>query len=304
MRNKQQNTAATIAAGTHLPPATPYPQPAGAWLLVGLLSATATASYLCRVNISVAGVLLMREFSLTQIEMGRVFSAFLLGYAMFQVPAGMLADRFGARRVLTGAALCWVAATALMAAVGWGPLAISASGGLWLLLALRFLLGIGEAPTFPAAARGVASWIPPAKQGRANGLVIAAIGVGSAIAPPLISAIMTRWNWRAAMLVSAAPALGVAAFWLVAGPKHQQPNRHREGAGRSSHGRRVTLAALLRPSFLLLTASYTLQGYVGYIFVFWFYLYLVQVRHFDLLRSGLLGSLPWLLSIVSIPAGG
>jgi ACS family glucarate transporter-like MFS transporter len=57
-------------------------------------------------------------------------------------------------------------------------------------------------------------------------------------------------------------------------------------------------------SFVLLTASYTLQGYVGYIFVFWFYLYLVEVRHFDLLKGALLSSLPWLLSIVSIPLGG
>jgi ACS family glucarate transporter-like MFS transporter len=56
--------------------------------------------------------------------------------------------------------------------------------------------------------------------------------------------------------------------------------------------------------FVLLTLSYTLQGYVGYIFVFWFYLYLVDVRHFDLLRGALMGSLPWLLSIVSIPLGG
>jgi ACS family glucarate transporter-like MFS transporter len=57
-------------------------------------------------------------------------------------------------------------------------------------------------------------------------------------------------------------------------------------------------------SFVLLTLSYSLQGYVGYIFVFWFYLYLVDVRHFDLLRGALFGSLPWLLSIVSIPLGG
>ena len=62
--------------------------------------------------------------------------------------------------------------------------------------------------------------------------------------------------------------------------------------------------SLASRSFLLLTASYTLQGYVGYIFVFWFYLYLVEVRHFDLLKGALLSSLPWLLSIVSIPLGG
>ena len=80
------------------------------WTLVGLLAVTATASYLARVNVSVAGALMMKELALDQIAMGRVFSAFLLGYALCQVPAGMLADRLGARRVLAFAALAWVAA--------------------------------------------------------------------------------------------------------------------------------------------------------------------------------------------------
>ena len=65
------------------------------WSIVAMLCATATASYICRVNVSTAGALLMDEFSLTQVEMGRIFSAFLLGYAFFQIPAGMLADRLG-----------------------------------------------------------------------------------------------------------------------------------------------------------------------------------------------------------------
>jgi ACS family glucarate transporter-like MFS transporter len=82
-----------------------------AWRLVALLSVTATASYLCRVNVSVTGVMMMRELGLSQEAMGRIFSAFLLGYALCQIPGGMLADRFGAARVLGWAALAWVAAT-------------------------------------------------------------------------------------------------------------------------------------------------------------------------------------------------
>jgi len=273
-----------------------------AWLLVGLLCATATASYLCRVNVSVAGALLMREFRLSQIEMGRVFSAFLLGYALFQVPAGALADRMGARRVLAGAALAWVAVTAFTSLVGRGPMHLGPAATLWTLLVLRFLLGVVEAPTFPAAGRGVASWIVPERQGRANGLVVAGVGLGSAIAPPLVSRVMIPWGWRTAMLVSAIPAMAVAVLWLsrwsrassapaAAVAQGQEPARPGDGRLRSG-------------SFVLLTASYTLQGYVGYIFVFWFYLYLVQVRHFDLLRGALLGTLPWVLSIISIPLGG
>jgi ACS family glucarate transporter-like MFS transporter len=261
--------------------------------LVALLAVTATASYLSRVNVSVAGALMMKELALDQIRMGRVFSAFLLGYALCQIPAGMLADRFGARRVLGIAALSWVAATALMAI---SPTAAA----LPVLLGARLLLGIGEAPTFPAAAQAVSRHVPAEARGRANGFVIAAIGLGSAIAPPLVTAVMIRFGWRAALVASSLPALAVALVWLsvrsmppvAAGAEAPPPSSPSGGA------------SLASPSFVLLTASYTLQGYVGYIFVFWFYLYLVDVRKFDLLRGAVWASLPWLLSIVSIPLGG
>jgi len=261
--------------------------------LVGLLAATATASYLCRVNVSVAGALMMKELALDQIRMGRVFSAFLLGYALCQVPAGMLADRFGARRVLGIAALSWVAATALIAVA-------PAAAALPVLLGARLLLGIGEAPTFPAAAQAVSLHVAAAARGRANGVVIASIGLGSAIAPPLVTAVMVRFGWRAALVASALPALAVACGWLAASRMPPPATRAAPEPTRASGAG----GSLATPSFALLTASYTLQGYVGYIFVFWFYLYLVEVRKFDLLRGAIYASLPWLLSIVSIPLGG
>lgn len=254
-----------------------------AWGLVGLLSATATASYLARVNVSVAGLLIMRELGLTQEQMGRVFSAFLLGYALCQVPGGMLADRYGARRVLGWAALAWVAVT----------LGMAATGALAALLVGRLLLGIAEAPMFPASARAVSAWMPAGLRGRANGLVVAAIGLGSAIAPPLVSFVMVRWGWRAALAASALPALLTGLAWMrVRTPEERvSPRGQPAGLPRSR-------------SFVLLTISYTLQGYVGYIFVYWFYLYLVQVRRFSVLEGAWMGSLPWVLSILSIPLGG
>ncbi len=244
-----------------------------------------------RVNVSVAGALMMKELHLGPILMGRVFSAFLLGYAVCQVPAGILADRLGPRRVLSVAALLWAAATVLMAAA-------PAAAAVPVLLGARLVLGVGEAPTFPAAAAAVARHVPPAAQGRANGIVIAAIGLGSALAPPLLSAVMVRFGWRAALLASALPALAVALAWFAVRRMPPALAEARTAAAPARDGR------LDSPSFVLLTASYTLQGYVGYIFVFWFYLYLVDVRKFDLLRGALWASLPWVLSIVSIPAGG
>jgi len=268
------------------------------WPWVGLLCATATAAYLCRVNVSVAGALLMEELHLTQAQMGRVFSAFLLGYALFMVPGGALADRWGTRRTLERVSWWWVGATALQMLVGRGPLSGSVAATLACLLALRFVLGVGQAPTFPAAARGVARWAAPDSRARANGFVIASIALGSAIAPPLVSAVMVRWGWRAALGVSTLPALATALAWRIAG----EPAAPGAPAPPAPAG--ASAAPLRSRSFVLLTLSYSLQGYVGYIFVFWFYLYLVQVRHFDLLKGAFLSSLPWLLSIVSIPLGG
>ena len=272
-------------------------RPSHPWRLVHLLCLTATASYLSRVNISVAAPLMMREFGLTQIVMGRIFSAFLLGYALFQIPSGMLADRIGARPVLAAAALSWVAVTILLSGAGWGPLALGAGAVLPTILIVRLLLGVAEAPTFPAAGHAVVRWISPPQHGRANGLIIAAVGVGSAIAPPLITTCMVRWGWRVALLISAIPALTAGVLWLLATDAREIQPKHVPAPG--TEARPFALR-----SFTLLTLSYTLEGYVGYIFVFWFYLYLVDVRHFDLLRSAALASLPWVLSIVSIPAGG
>jgi len=271
------------------------------WWIVGLLSATATAGYIVRVNVSTAGPLLMSEFHLSQIEMGRIFSAFLLGYALFQVPGGALADRWGARRVLTVAAWLWVAATIALSFVGLGPFETSAYSALAAFMMLRFILGIAESPTYPGSAQGVSRWVLPKFQGRANGIVIASIGLGSAIAPPLVSNVMVHWGWRPALLVSAVPALLIAIVWLrVREPQIASAGKEEiKTVTEKDSGRRLN-----NRGFYLLTISYTLQGYVGYIFVTWFYIYLVQERHFDFISGAWMSSLPWVLSIISIPLGG
>jgi ACS family glucarate transporter-like MFS transporter len=269
------------------------------WGLVLVLFLTALASYLCRVNISVVGALMMRDLGFSQIDMGRLFSAFVLGYALFQIPAGAAADRWGARIVLGLAALSWMLSTSAMATLGWGPFAGGAVSAFAVLMALRFILGVAEAPTFPAAAQGVTQWIAPVHQGFANGIVLGAVGGATAIAPAVLSRVMVHWGWRAALMSSALPALAVACAWkMLRGASRPSPSLAEARGSRGNGG------VLWSRSFVLLTVSYTLEGYVSYIFIFWFYLYLVDVRHFDLLRAGNLSSLPGLLSVISIPLGG
>ena len=269
--------------------------------IVAMLCATATAGYIVRVNVSTAGPLLMSEFNLSQVTMGRIFSAFLLGYALFQVPAGAMADRWGARRVLTLAAWIWVGITVLLSLVGWGPFQTTAYISLIAFMVIRFFLGVAESPTYPGSAQGVSRWIQPQYQGRANGIVIASIGLGSALAPPIVSNIMVHWGWRPALLFSAIPALIVALIWLrIREPQSIIPAKETTRSIPDHENGK----SLKTTSFYLLTISYTLQGYVGYIFVTWFYIYLVQERHFGFISGAWMSSLPWVLSILSIPLGG
>src|SRR5438132_3585335 len=184
-----------------------------AWLFV--LSAIA---YLDRVNISIAGRRIAEDLGLSDIQLGWVFSAFVLGYALAQAPAGRLADRLGARAALTLAVIWWGVFSALTGAVPRVRFA------LYVLLAVRFALGLGEAVMYPAANRLVARWIPLHERGVANGLIFMGVGIGAALAPPLISTLLVAYGWRFSFVACA--LLGVAAggaWWLLA---RNSPDEH------------------------------------------------------------------------------
>jgi ACS family glucarate transporter-like MFS transporter len=124
-------------------------------LLVAWLFVLSAVAYLDRVNVSISGTALAQTYGLDHQSLGFVFSAFVLGYMLFQAPLGRLADRWGARRTLTFAVVWWAVFTAVTASVPTGPVALAT------LLTIRFLLGAGEAAMYPAANRVVAAWIPP-----------------------------------------------------------------------------------------------------------------------------------------------
>ena len=272
------------------------------WRIVSMRSATATASYICRVNVSTAGPLLMKEFSLSEVQMGRVFSAFILGYALFQVPAGALADKWGTRRVLMLVAWLWIIITVMQATVGLGIFQTSIISALTAFMVYRFMLGIAASPTYPAAGKGVASWVQSSLQGRANGVVLASIGLGAALTPLLVSNVMVNWGWRIAIVMSAIPALIVAFSWR----KIHAPQTSITKTNQKDLAADISrdLEKLRSKNFILLSISYTLEGYVAYIFVTWFYIYLVRQRHFELLSGAWMSSLAWILTIISIPLGG
>src|ERR1051325_10889729 len=109
------------------------------WLLVFWMLVISAVSYLDRVNISIAGASIEHDFHLDHIQLGRVFSAWVLGYALFQAPSGRLADRFGPRKILLLGTIWWAAFTALTALTP-----VNIAGSLMILVVVRFMLGVGE----------------------------------------------------------------------------------------------------------------------------------------------------------------
>jgi ACS family glucarate transporter-like MFS transporter len=143
--------------------------------------------------------------------------------------------------------------------------------------------------------------------------VIAGISVGSALTPPLLAYLATAWGWQTALLFFSLPAFALAAVWLVYARNEPTEQSRLEQAGQpfdversprrpeaSGHFRLL----LSNKNLWVLTLSYALQGYISYIFVFWFFLYLVQVRHFDMLEGSWLAAMPWLLALITTPVGG
>lgn len=258
---------------------------------VVLLVITASVGYICRTAITVVAPGIMETFRLSQAQMGTVFSAFLVGYTAFQVPSGWLSDHISARTLFATVAAAWAMLTFATGAVGWHGFATSLTA----LLVIRALFGISAAPTYPASARTIAVIVPARLQGSANGAVLASIGIGSAVTPLLLGAIVVRSGWRTALATSAAMAAVVSVAWLFSSNSAPRSTR----ASQSSDWRQLN-----QRSYWYLFASYFLQGYVGYIFVFWFYLYLVQVRHFEVLQASVLTAMPWLFTLVAIPGGG
>ena len=141
------------------------------WFLVFWLFVLSAVSYLDRVNISIAGGSIAEAYHLSDVQLGKVFSAMLAGYALFQTVGGRLADRFGPRRVLAAGVLWWGIFTALTALV---PANIA--GALFVFVAVRFLLGAGEAVIYPSANQFIARWIPTSERGIANGWIFAGWG--------------------------------------------------------------------------------------------------------------------------------
>jgi ACS family glucarate transporter-like MFS transporter len=283
------------------------------WFLVFWLFVLSAVSYLDRVNISIAGGSIAEAYHLSDVQLGKVFSAMLVGYALFQTIGGRLADRFGPRRVLAGGVMWWGIFTALTAMV---PANIA--GALFIFVVVRFLLGAGEAVIYPSANQFIARWIPISERGIANGLIFAGVGAGAGLTPLLITQIMIRYGWRSSFWACSIIGFAAGAVWFAMA--RDTPDEH---IGVTAYELALIRSGLTQPEskndpkalmpwsrvmqskeVWAVTLSYFCYGYVAWIFFSWFYRYLAKVRGLDLKASAFYTMLPFLAMLVCCLLGG
>ena len=293
------------------------------WKILALLTLISIITYVDRVNIAVAARQIMPALRFDQVQMGYIFSAFVLGYALFQIPGGWLGDRWGSRKVLAAAVLWWSFFTACTAVAATLPSA-AWFGVLGSFILVRFLIGVGEAAALPNFNRTVANWFPPREQGFGIGVSIGGIGIGASLTPPTVAWIMVNYGWQSAFYVSGLAGILIAILWawyardqpeqhtsvneaelnIISGPSPagRTPLRNDTGQG---EGKSVPWAAFLRtPSIWWLVLAYTCLGYVAYVYMSWFYLYLVNERGFDVLRGAFFAMGPFIAMALFCPFGG
>jgi sugar phosphate permease len=303
--------AAAARIGKRMKADAPARTSRGRWYILVLISLMYLITYLDRVNISTAAPVISKEFGFDKVTMGLIFSAFVWAYALFQVPGGWLGDRFGARNVLTIIVSYWSVMTA----------ATAAAAGATSFMIVRFLFGIGEAGAFPGATRAMQLWYPRQERGFVQGITHSASRLGAAIAPPIVVLIMTTLGWQSVFYICGAVGIVWSLIWYFAyrnfPEEHALVNRaelaHIRGVDEKGNVNpadivmqaRVPWATLLRsPNMWAIMCAYFTYVYCLWIFLSWLPSYLVDFRHFTLLKVGLLASLPLWAGVVGDTVGG
>ncbi len=274
--------------------------------VLGLTFFTAFIMYMDRVCMGTATPTIMKEFGLSKIQMGWSTSAFNWAYALFQVPGGWMADRYGARAVLAGAMIWWSVFTAVTGA---------AAGGLSLALA-RFFFGMGEAAAFPGASRSLVRWLPAAQRGFGQGFQHAGSRLGFAVTPLLVVFLIGRMSWRWVFYGFGAVGIVWAAIWYIYYRNYPQDHR---GVNRqeldllaaSGFAAKPPAAAAVPWSRILasrdlwfLSSMYFCYGWVLWMYIQWLPTYLQEARHLSLAKMGLAASVPGLAATLTNVLGG
>ncbi|AOZ49504.1 MFS transporter [Chromobacterium vaccinii] len=284
----------------------PSPQqfkvPARRWRIGWLLGIGILVNYFDRISLSVAAPQLQQEFSLSNGELGLLFSAFFWSYALLQIPTGVILDRFGTTRIGRLGALLWGVAATLTAC----------AGGFAGIFAARMLLGVAEAPGFPVSSKATGYWFPRRERAMATAIFDAAAKFSNVIGVPMVALAVVHLGWRWGFGVSAIlSVLYFIAFYLI----YRDPSADKNlseaerqyivqgGAaeeGVSQQSSMAMLGYLLRQRKVWgLSIGFAAYGYVFYLFLTWLPGYLVQAMHMDILKSAWFSAIPWMFATLS-----
>ena len=282
------------------------------WRIAFLLSLGVLVNFFDRVNLSVSQDALHASFGLSLVAFGFLSSAYSWTYALMQIPAGVLLDRFGVRRVGMISTLLWSAAS----------FGAAISSGLAGLFGARFLLGIGEASTFPANAKALGYWFPQAERSLATAITDSAAKFSTAIGVPFLGVLLLRFGWRWSFAVTGLISfLYLILFYLTYLNPREDPGLSAdefefmkrggvqpEGISREGNApeRGATLGYLLRqPKVYGLGLGWGAYNYSFYLLLTWLPTYLSLAHHVDLLHSVMYTSVPWLFAtLTDLVVGG
>ncbi|MBM3725004.1 MAG: MFS transporter [Acidobacteria bacterium] len=273
--------------------------------VLALIFAGAVLTYLDRVAMAVAAPAIMQSLGISALSFGWVFTIFNLAYAIFEMPAAWLGDRWGQRRTLVRIVGGWSLFTALTGAVQ----------GLGSLLSVRFVFGAAEAGAFPTMSRAIAHWFPALERNRANGIMWTGARLGGAISPVIAAWLIGALGWRTAFLVLGAVGFAWVAVW--ARWYRDDPARHpavsaselaliRHGAAPPPQpGERVPWRRIIANRTMVgLFLTYFASGYGFQFFVTWLPTYLMREHGLDLKQSSYLAALPLLAGAGGSALGG
>ena len=277
--------------------------------ILALLFFGVVINYLDRANLSLALPVIGTDLHLDAFQKGLILSAFGWSYVLMQIPGGIIIDRFGPRLTFAVSLFTWSVVTILQG------LARSAA----VLIGMRVVLGITEAPAFPLNSRVVATWFPSRERGFAIGVYTAGEFGGLAIFTPILAWILENLGWQAMFVICGGIGVIYAVIWYLAyrDPRQSRSvNRAeldyiREGGGLAetvAAGRRFSWADVFELlSHRQLWGIYIGQFAVGvtlWFFLTWFPSYLVTARHLSILHAGFIASIPYLSAMLGVLFGG
>jgi len=266
------------------------------WWIAALMCGFSVVNYFDRTILSVAAPGMMRELAISPEQMGIVFSAFQISYTLLMTPGGRWADRFGPRNVLTVMGLGAGLLTALMP-LGGIPGLDQVLGVISVLVIVRLGFGAFTAPLFPATARMNAEWIPPHRRTAIQSVINAGAGLGGALSPMLFTAMIAIHGWRTSFVLAGAASAVLALVWYFSVPGHGAAQRQAES--------RPDWGPLLRDSNIRwLIGGFAALDYFEYIFFYWLFYYLGEVRKLPAADTAFYATFPFLAWTVMMPLGG